>query len=187
MDHSATVPSPGASPARPCLRYATVADQQAIHELFCVPAVYRYLADGVAPPPDVAAAWIESARPAEGVHAGGLWVLPDDNDSRVLGLVRLAREAKTLQLTYLLHPDVWGRGLATAMSQTVMALAFDSGEVASIRAGADAPNEGSIAVMLRLGMRFRGEVAYPMGPGVEYEMAARDFDRNRCDVLPVLS
>ena len=77
-------------------------------------------------------------------------------------------EPHALELDYLLHPDVWGRGLATRMGWTVLERAFGDRELESVVAGTDAPNRASVAVLRRLGMRFGRGVRYPLGPGVEY-------------------
>ena len=117
---------------------------------------------------------------------GGVWVLSDGADPHLGGLVRLSSDDKgELELTYLLHPDLWGLGLATRMSHAAMMRAFEAGRVSTIWAGADVPNAASIAVMKRLGMRFRREVQYPMGAGVEYEIQADAFDPARIEPMRI--
>ncbi|MCG8457673.1 MAG: GNAT family N-acetyltransferase [Holophagales bacterium] len=168
------------------LRSATPKDKGRIHRLFCVPEVYEYLADGKEPPPGIAYAWVDSAAADFAEYGGGLWVLVDEADLSLGGLVRLAGDSHgELELTYLLHPSVWGFGFATRMAHTVMQRAFEAGLVSTIWAGADVPNKSSIAVMERLGMQFRREVQYPLGAGVEYEMKAVEFDPARIEPLPI--
>lgn len=170
------------------LRSATPRDEAQIHQLFCIPEVFEYLADGEEPPPSIAAAWISSAASDEARYGGGLWVLVAEMSPRAEGLVRLTGEGNNgeLELTYLLHPSLWGLGLATRMAHTVMRRAFETGLVSTIWAGADAPNQASIAVIKRLGMQFRREVQYPLGRGMEYEKTAGAFDPNSIDPLPIL-
>ena len=168
------------------LRSATPQDEGKIHQLFCIPEVVEYLADGAEPPPGIASAWISSAVADRNTYGGGLWVLVDGADRRVDGLVRLAADDNgELELTYLLHPCLWGFGLATRMAHTVMQRAFEIGRVSTIWAGADAPNKASIAVMERLGMRFRREVQYPLGIGMEYQITAKAFDQPAIKPLPI--
>ena len=168
------------------LRSATQQDEGKIHELFCVPEVFEYLADGKEPPPCIASAWVNAAATDLAKYGGGLWVLVDEADVHVRGLVRLAGDDKgELELTYLLHPSLWGRGLSTRMAHTVMKQAFSTGLTSTIWAGADSPNKASFAVMERLGMQFRREVRYPLGAGVEYQITADAFDPESIEPLPI--
>jgi RimJ/RimL family protein N-acetyltransferase len=158
----------------PCLRRANDTDVDRLHDLFCVFEVYRYLADGAAPPRHVAAHWIDQGL-TEAASGLGLWLL-EDPDGTLSGCVRLERRpaSRTAELTFVLHPRVWGRGLATRASWTVVQQAFRAGAVDEIVAGADEPNVASVAVMRRLGMRFERAVSYPAGPGVEYVLTPHD-------------
>jgi len=91
-------------------------------------------------------------------------LLPERRPTAMGGLVRLASDDKVeLELTYLLHPNLWGLFFATRMAHTVMKRAFEAGLVSTIWAGADAPNKASFAVMKRLGMWFRREVSVSIG------------------------
>ena len=169
------------------LRSATPQDAVKIHQLFCIPAVFEFLADGKEPPPSIASAWINAAAADLAKYGGGLWVLVDEADLYVGGLVRLAGDDnEELELIYLLHPSLWGLGLATRMAHTVMSRAFSAGLVSTIWAGADTPNTASFAVMERLGMQFRRKVQYPLGTGMEYQIKAETFDPERIEPLPIV-
>jgi len=172
------------------LRAVSPDDEAEVHRLLCVPEVYQYLADGVEPPPSIASHLLKTAAVDFERHGGGLWVLITSDSPDILGLVRLAREGqedgnRELELTYLLHPSLWGSGYATRMAHTAMQYAFATGLVSAVWAGADVPNTASIAVMRRLGMRFRRNVEYPAGPGVEYVIDKSAFDRGRNELLPI--
>ena len=103
-----------------------------------------------------------------------MWFLEDDS-TRYAGCVEVRPypSSKSTELTYLLDPLVWGQGLAVRMAWTAITLSFSSSEIDSVIAGADLDNAASFAVMRRLGMRFRKNVQYPLGAGMEYEL-----DRN---------
>ena len=168
------------------LRSATPRDQEKIHQLFCIPEVFEYLADGKKPPPAIASAWVNSAAADNAKYGGGLWVLVDGADQCASGLVRLSGDdSGELELTYLLHPSLWGLGLATRMAHTAMTRAFAAGLAATIWAGADVPNTASFAVMQRLGMQFRRRVQYPSGAGMEYQMRTGEFDPARVEPLAI--
>jgi len=153
------------------LRLAAQADGDDLYGLMCLPDVYRYLSDGEPPPDGAVRAWI--ARGIEERSLGlGLWLLVSDDGASV-GAVRLTADdqpPRSAELIYLLHPNWWGRGLATGMGFAVVQHALHAGQIDRIVAGADAPNVASVAVMRRLGMRFHRSVQYPLGPGVEYEL-----------------
>ena len=169
------------------LRSATPQDEGKIHQLFCIPEVFEYLADGKEPPPSIASTWINAAVADRAKYGGGLWVLVHRSDQSVGGVVRLSGDDNgELELAYLLHPSFWGLGLATRMAHTVMMRAFGTGLVATIWAGADVPNQASIAVMQRLGMQFRREVQYPLGAGIEYQMAVSAFDPASIEPLSIV-
>jgi [ribosomal protein S5]-alanine N-acetyltransferase len=152
------------------LERAKAEDRDALHELFCLPDVYRYLADGVPPQLAVTQRWIEKGREDSTlVPQLGLFNLVD-SDRRICGCVRthLLDEPTIAELTYVLHPKLWGRGIATAMAWTAIRLAFESQRVGAIVAGTDDPNEASLAVMNRLGMKFLRRTQNPKWSGVEY-------------------
>ncbi len=151
------------------LRRASNDDVERLHTLMGVPEVYRYLTDGVALPRWRVEQWIELAHEDDAAHGMGLWML-ESQKGVLAGCVELKmeRQPRSAELTYLLHPQFWGQGLATRMSWTVMQRAFEAGHVDQIVAGADEPNTASVSVMRRLGMTFLRTVQYPLGPGVEY-------------------
>ena len=162
-------------------------EEEEIHELLCVPEVYEYLADGVEPPLSISREWVRQSAGDCDRFGGGLWALEHPCNHDILGLTRLSDfDDGELQLTYLLHPSIWGRGYALRMSHTAMQRAFDARRATSVWAGADVANAASVTVMNRLGMCLRRNVEYPAGPGVEYVMTAADFDVNRVEPLPII-
>lgn len=168
------------------LRPVGAQDELEVHQLLCVPKVYEYLADGVEPPPSITSSWIAGAPDDSARYGGGLWALSDSREPGIFGLVRLAGDSNgELELLYILHPSVWGLGYATRMAHTAMNHAFASGLTSVIWAGADVPNQASIAVMHRLGMTFRRDVEYPAGAGVEYLMEISAFDSKRIPLLAI--
>ncbi|HEU0222541.1 MAG TPA: GNAT family N-acetyltransferase [Paracoccaceae bacterium] len=160
------------------LRPLMAEDVAALEALAAEPLVHRYLFDGAPPAPGMVADWI-AARQADAARTGlGAWALVGHR-AGIDGWVWLEpREEGCAELGYALHPSHWGRGLATRMAWTLIADAFARGLVREIRAGTDGANAASVRVMERLGMRFRGIVNYPLGPGAE-------FIRRADDPLPV--
>ena len=160
--------------------------EQQVHELFCLPLIFEFLADGKAPPKSVARAWTSSSRSDWAEFGGGLWGLENEQRDRLLGLVRLSDlQIDRAELTYLLHPSTWGGGLAVRMAHTAMGACFKRNRVHTIWAGADVPNKRSIAVMRALAMDYLGRVDYPAGPGVEFELARHKFIQDRIEPLDI--
>lgn len=167
------------------LRYPSEQDTKPLHNLLCIPEVYQYLSDGVAPPYAVAEEMIQNSINSHSADGLGVWLLIEETKNQIIGAVSLTKheEPNTVELMYLLHPDYWGRGLATQMSWTIMEKALEQEHIHQIMAGTDLPNQASLAVIERLGMTFWREVEYPMGVGVEYIFKKGDV---KPDPLPSL-
>lgn len=161
-------------------------DADALHDLLCVPDVYRYLADGAPPPRAVTEQWLAKSAADFESHGVGLWLLRAGNELAGCVLLEILEDETQAELTYVLHPDHWGKGLATRMAWTAIQHAFNQG-LAAIIAGADAPNTASLAVMKRLGMQFHRTVQYPAGEGSEYIIRKSDPPLNvPLAVLPLV-
>ena len=161
---------------------ARQADADALHQMLCLPQVCRYLADGAPPPRAITDAWLDKSAVDFERHEVGLWLLHGGQE--LAGCVLLdvldtlpgnagPKSKKAAELTYVLHPEHWGKGLATRMAWTVITHAFDVG-VDVILAGVDSPNTASRAVIKRLGMKFYRTVRYTLGQGEEYLLWAND-------------
>ena len=161
-----------------CLTRARPQGRTALEQLLALGSVNEFLCDGE-PPPDVAIdAWLATAD--ESRPELGLWMLWDNGV--IVGCGRLSEieaEPGSVELAYLLHPEVWGRGLATRMSVSLINHAFSFKHIDSVMAGTDGPNIRSIAVMQRLGMQYARSVDYALGPGVEYRLSRDQWMRAR--------
>lgn len=62
------------------------------------------------------------------------------------------------EISYVLHPDYWGRGLATAAARQLVQLGFDEHALHRIFATCDPRNTASAAVLGRLGMQYEGRM-----------------------------
>jgi RimJ/RimL family protein N-acetyltransferase len=156
------------------LRLATLADVDGVHRLAREPRVYRYLFDGTAPARASIADGIARAMADAARTQLGLWILQSPRRPYA-GCVQLRPDlsARSAELIYLLDPSHWGHGLATRMGWTAITTAFRQ-PFDLVVAGTDGANKASLAVMLRLGMRFHRHVRYPLGLGFEYTLARAD-------------
>lgn len=142
---------------------------QRLHTLACEPLVYRFLFDGTPPTEAFIANRVAQAIAHRATPGMGMWLLESDTASR-MGCVELRPypSPRHAEITYMLHPETWGQGLATRMAWTIIAQAFQSSHIDAVIAGHDIPNQQSRQVMHRLGMRFHKNVEYPLGAGAEY-------------------
>ena len=73
-----------------------------------------------------------------------------------VGLFHKAGLKDTAEVGYILHPDHQGKGYATEMSDEMLRMGFEDAKLHRIVANCNAENTGSLAVMLKLGMRQEG-------------------------------
>jgi len=157
------------------LRPIAVEDVDGLHALANKPDVYRYLFDGSAPERPFVEHMIEKSLTDMNTSGVGMWVLQNQL-VRYAGAVWVKpdRATRLAELGYLLDPENWGQGLAVRMAWTAIKQAFCTANIDHVFAGADRPNARSLALMKSLGMRFRTDVTYPLGPGVEYVLHRDD-------------
>ncbi len=154
------------------------------HETFAVPLlalfqdphVRRYLLDDAL----VDSEWVEEEVRAsrERFSAGslGLFVAHLVNKPNTLvGFVgfRPFYEPPVLQLVYGIAPEHVGQGLASEMAQAVVDVAFKEHNFAEVRASTDEPNEASVRVLKRLGMRLESTEAGERWPQLHFVLRPR--------------
>jgi len=157
------------------LEHVTRADFTDLYRLCCHPRVYRYLFDGAPPDWRFVSKRIEMALAGAGRPGFGFWMLRHPGFP-LAGAVDLTdgEVPRSRAPTWLLHPDLWGRGIAFRMAWTAFRTAFEDPDVDLVIAEADGENRASRALIERLGMTFRRQVDFPLGPGVEYGFARGD-------------
>ncbi|WP_193185680.1 GNAT family N-acetyltransferase [Nisaea sediminum] len=151
------------------LEHVARADFTDLYKLCTQPQIYRYLFDGAPPDWSYLSERIEMALAGASRPGFGFWLLRHP-DFPLAGAVDLAdgEIPRSRTLTWLLHPALWGRGIAFRMAWTALLTAFEDPEIDLVIADADGDNRASRGLMERLGMSFRREVSFPLGPGVEY-------------------
>jgi ribosomal-protein-alanine N-acetyltransferase len=151
------------------LRRGEMDDLDGLYALATIPRVCRYLFDGEPPSREYIAQRLALRVSDSPVGCFGLWFL-QDGPHHYAGCVELRpyETPRTAEITWLLHPDFWGHGLALRMAWGAIEGAFESGQADAVIAGADSPNVASPALMRRLGMQFHRNVTYPLGSGAEY-------------------
>lgn len=130
------------------------ADGDAFHALMIDTDVRRYLCDGQIMPREWADGVIARSVADFAAHGWGLFGIRLNTGPKLIGVVGFNEfwEPPELQILWALHPDHWGRGLATEASRAVITDAFERLGFARVMAATDPPNVASIAVMRRLGL-----------------------------------
>ncbi|MFF0147404.1 RimJ/RimL family protein N-acetyltransferase [Amycolatopsis sulphurea] len=90
----------------------------------------------------------------------GRWAVEQRSDGQVvggLGIRLLPPYQEDLELSWQLHPDVWGHGYATEAAGALIAWAFDQDDTDELFAVARPANTRANATAKRLGMQWVGE------------------------------
>ena len=123
------------------LRRGEMDDLDGLYALATIPRVYRYLFDGEPPSREYIAQRLALRVSDSPVGCFGLWFL-QDGPHHYAGCVELRpyETPRTAEITWLLHPDFWGHGLALRMAWSAIESAFKSGQADAVIAGANSPN-----------------------------------------------
>jgi len=140
------------------LRPLAAEDWAAVHQWANHEQVYRYQAWG----PNTESETREFVR-----VAAEAWGAPDQTwyvyairfEGMLVGNCDLRlRGGEQGEIGYLLHPDHWGRGVATAAAQRLIELGFTQHGLHRIYATCDPRNTTSAAVLQRVGMTHEGRL-----------------------------
>ena len=153
------------------------------------PDVLRFTRVPDPTPADFPARWLEryEAGRRDGTREAFAAV---DGDGRFLGLglaVEIDREAREVELGYVVAPDARGRGVATAMLRALTEWAFAEAGAVRIRLVVDVVNEASLRVAERCGYVREGvmrSVHFKGGKRIDAVLLSRlasdpDPDRRR--------
>ena len=143
------------------LRPLALTDWEAVHEWGQLEEACRYQTWGPNTPEEskayvetAVAAWAQSRF----VHAILL-------GSRVVGNAELrlsGGNGRTGEVAYIVHPDVWGQGIATAAARQLVGLGFGEHKLHRIFATCDPRNEASARVLAKIGMTYEGRMRETM-------------------------
>jgi ribosomal-protein-alanine N-acetyltransferase len=142
--------------ARLWLRPFTPEDLEALHRLWIDPDVRKYLWDGEAVSRERVAAVIEESVASFERKGLGLWGVFPREEKILIGFCGFwyFHQPPRLQLLYGIAPEFWNRGLATEVALATIRYGFEQLSFDRIEASTDAPNEASIRVMEKAGMKF---------------------------------
>ena len=163
--------------ARLLMRPVSTSEIDALHELWTIPQVRRFLWDDLVVPrahiEAIVAQSDESFR-TFGYGQYGLHLLGEPGLVGFCGF-RPFEAGTEIELLYALHPQCWGHGLATEAALALLQELFRRHEDACVIAATDTPNQGSVRVMQRLGMAFRERCEWRSLDTVFYTLTAPDL------------
>ena len=147
-------------------------DADELLRVFRDAAVRRFLLDDTLVDREWVRGEIRRSREAFEAEGWGLWAARLHGRSRVAGFAGFRHffDPPELQLLYGLTPDHWGQGLATEAARAVTDYAFDVLGFDRVIAATDVPNQASVRVMERLGMRFERRTDDGEGGTVYYRL-----------------
>lgn len=157
--------------ARLVLQPVHMTDSGELHTLLVDEDVRRYLTDGVA----MSRSWVEDLiRESEVSFTArnlGLWSAREHGQQPIVGLTgfRDFNSPPVLELFYAVQPTHWHQGFATEMAQAAMDYAFRHAALPAVRSSTDAPNQASLRVIERLGMRLHARTAQEDAAGVRWD------------------
>lgn len=162
---------PVLSTPRLSLRPATAADVDALHALWTLPEVRRFLFDGrIADRAEVAAEVADCA--ALNGRGLGLWTIARHDDEVLAGAIALVPVKEMLEFDPTLageiefgiglHPLHWGLGLAADALEAVLRHGFGTLALPRIVGVADVPNVASRKLQERAGFVWRRTVKGPV-------------------------
>lgn len=151
-----TLPTPKIATDRATLSPIVEAEAEELYHLWAKPGVRKYLCDNrVVPLAQIQEIVAQSVAAFQNGEYG-LWVARLHRQKAISGFCGYWPffDPPEIQLIYGLDPEHWGKGLATEMGRAMLDYGFQEYGFEVIRASADVPNQASIAVMERLGMKF---------------------------------
>ncbi len=142
--------------ARLSLRPFAIVDIDRLHALWIQPDMRRFLWDDIIISRDRAADEVELGLENAARYGIGYWIIEPQRENDVLGFCgfRLIERGPEIELMYGLERACWGKGLATEASRVLVAWLWTSTDYQRVFARTDPPNQKSLAVMQRLGMRL---------------------------------
>ncbi len=140
------------------LRPLTEDDVDAVHAYASLPEVSRYQEWGpnsYQETEEFVAAWIHDM--ATSPQERWVYAIELDGDMIGSGEFRI-RGASAGEISYILHPRVWGRGLATTFARELIRLGFAEHHRHRIYATCDPRNIASGRVLAKAGMTYEGRM-----------------------------
>ena len=95
-------------------------------------------------------------------HGFSCWAVEHNADKKWIGQcgIRILQPWNEVSLSYILHPNYWGKGLATEAVRSVFNFAFSQLKLQEIVAWIMPDNKASLNVASKMGMSLKREEVY---------------------------
>jgi ribosomal-protein-alanine N-acetyltransferase len=129
-------------------------DTDALHRLWTLPEVRRFLWDDRIVAREEVEAQIAASMQSFDENGFGFWAIRTKEPAALAGFCGLRHfgDPPRVEILYGLDPAFTGLGLATEAARAVLRFGFEHAGLERIYASADAPNTASVRVMQRLDM-----------------------------------
>lgn len=162
---------------------------EGLHAMNRLPEVMRFIGGGGPETPEGTRAMIERVQARWADWGYSWWSFLAQDTGQVLGAGAIqhlrpeagpvtdfdALRSQPLEIGWRLHPDFWGKGLASEAAQAMAAFAFDTLAAQELLAVRHPDNTDSQRVMERLGMRYRGLERWYGEPLATHAMSVQDW------------
>ncbi|MCA1992155.1 MAG: GNAT family N-acetyltransferase [Coleofasciculus sp. S288] len=154
-----------------------------VDDLYCIyshPDLIKYLSNDKPFQKEHTRAAINSLVKNWQQYRFGIWAVVYKKHEKLIGHcgLRFLENTREIQLSYLLLPSYWGKGLGTEAASSVLSYAFEVVCLDRIVAIAKPENMASRRVMEKVGMKYQ-EDAYYYDNHVVYYSISRDAYRYR--------
>ncbi|HWS99923.1 MAG TPA: GNAT family N-acetyltransferase [Pyrinomonadaceae bacterium] len=136
------------------LRQFTLADLDALAQIFADPEVVKHLGSGQPASSEETEMALRSIIAHWGLHGFGRWATVHRPTRELIGYGGLRSFHGEPELVYLLKKSYWGRGLATELARACLKFGFEERGFERVIAMAKTANAASHRVMEKSGMLF---------------------------------
>ena len=156
---------------RTWLRPFAIEDADSLYAIVKRPDVMRYVAHPHRTLEETQNTITQGFLPHYVQHSYGRLAVIDKATNKLIGYSGLKRlpEINEVDLAYLLHPDYWGRGLATEVVQACLNHAYQELHIKRVIGLATPNNKASIHILNKLGMQYEKNILFW---GEEYQQHA---------------
>jgi RimJ/RimL family protein N-acetyltransferase len=166
------------------VRPITIEDVDALHELWTIPAVRRYLWDDQVLARETVQEIVTHSCESFVERGFGYFALEFRDRDGLVGFCghRVSEEGgHEIELLYGIHPRHWGEGLVAEAARAVLRHGFESCGMERVIAATDTPNQQAVRVLQKLGMVFEQRRQFHGLDTVFYSMSRTDFEAGSDD------